>query len=100
MALIREKQREVKCPAGEDVHPVLSPNTMDVQCRIQGGLRPQTDPNGGPAVCCANYVDCSIWRTHKEIECAPSSKKQRDATRRPLHSHTLSRDARRDTLRV
>ena len=94
------KQLDIKCPAGEDVHPILSPNPMDVQCRVQGGLRPQQDPDGSPAVCCDRYDLCSIWRTHKEIECGPSTKRQRDATRSPLHSHTLSRDARRDTLRV
>lgn len=90
---------EVKCPAAEDVHPVLSPNAVDVVCRIQGGLRPASDPDGSPAVCCANYAGCRIWRTAWEIDHGPSTGLQRAAVRAPLHQHTL-KNATRDTVEI
>jgi hypothetical protein len=97
---------DVKCPAGEEAHPVLSRNAMDVRCRVQGGLRPAvlgspTRVTGEPVVCCDQYERCGIWRTHKDIvrSDAPSTKAQRDATvgtRRP----DVLRQATRDRLVV
>jgi hypothetical protein len=53
---------EVTCPAAEIVHPVLSPNESDVECRIAGRLQPTRGSTGKPAICCENYIDCKIWR--------------------------------------
>lgn len=89
----------VLCPAGADVHPVLSPNPVDVSCRIQGGLRPAVGRDGTPVVCCADYTLCAIWRTTRDIESGPSSKAQRDATRSAPHQHTL-KHAQRDTVKI
>jgi hypothetical protein len=76
---------DLKCPGGEIVHPVLSPNPADVQCRIEGGLRPaQRSP------CCNDYTRCSIWRYHVEIDRGPSTKRQRDAQFAGLRPHVLS----------
>lgn len=90
---------EVLCPAGIDVHPVLSRNSLDVLCRVQGGLRPATDVDGAPVVCCDQYVKCRIWQHHKEIECGPSTKKQRDGANHGERSHTLS-NATRDRVAI
>src|SRR4051794_19841841 len=93
------------CPAAEIVHPVLSPHADDVQCRVQGGLRPaRSSPDASghrePAICCALYTRCSIWRVHKEIhEFGPSTKRQRDAAISGPRSHTLSGDLERDIMR-
>lgn len=94
---------EVLCPAGTDVHPVLSPNPMDVQCRVQGGLRPaatrDAQGNAQRVVCCAEYTRCSIWRIHKDIvrPGVPSTKRHRDETLSEPHRHTLS-NATRDKV--
>jgi hypothetical protein len=85
---------EVLCPAGAAVHPVLSRNDMDVQCRIQGGLRPARHDDGRPVVCCSKYVDCRIWQTHKAIDGGPSTKAQRDETFALPHNHTLKHASR------
>lgn len=96
---------KIQCPAGEIVHPVLSRNRADVQCRVQGGLRPaesQPDPMGArkPAVCCSNYANCQIWRMHQEIERGPSTKKQRDASLVLPQRHVLGGSLPRELIRV
>lgn len=77
---------EIKCPAGQARNPVLSPNVLDVECRIMGNMQPAIDREGKPVVCCANYSVCRVWQTHIEVERGgPSTKAQRDqavATRR------------------
>lgn len=94
---------EIKCPAADLVHPVLSRNPSDVQCRVQGGIRPThvREANGAPtvAVCCSNYERCSIWRVHKDIirPHVPSTKKMRDETLSEPQAHTL-RHATRDKV--
>lgn len=93
------RKLEIRCPAGADVHPVLSPNPLDVVCRIQGGLRPARGPDGEAVVCCSEYTRCRIWTLHKDIENGPSTKAQRDQTRSEPHRHTLQH-ARRDELRI
>lgn len=86
----------VQCPAAEAVHPVLSRNKHDVQCRIQGGLRParNPDPNlpggGEPAVCCGDYTKCRIWLVAYAIDHGPSTKAQRDQAVGQRHSHTMT----------
>lgn len=74
----------VQCPAGEERHPVLSRNELDIECRIQGDLRPaRTGENQEPVICCADYAKCRVWQTHIEIErFGPSQKVQRDQTLR------------------
>src|SRR4051812_6802919 len=85
----------VLCPAGAEVHPVLSRNPTDVHCRVQGGLRPAAvrEANGNPvlAVCCSDYVSCPVWRVHKDIvrASAPSTKRQRDETQSEPKPHAL-----------
>lgn len=74
------KTLEVKCPAGQERHPVLSPNELDVECRIQGNLRPgKHRVTGEVAVCCDAYATCRIWMYHVEVtRGGNSTKKQRD----------------------
>lgn len=86
----------VLCPAGEEVNPVLSPNKLDIQCRIQGGLRPARIQRahdrtiaGSLAICCADYADCRIWQVHQDIERAKSTKAQRDQTVSRPHDHVI-----------
>lgn len=75
---------EIKCPAGEPMHPVLSPNDLDVECRIQGRLRPA---KGSP--CCAEYVKCSVWRAHKEQNWSARTVKVAETMRQNRSEHTL-----------
>lgn len=96
---------EIQCPAGEIVHPVLSPNRDDVQCRIQGGLRPartREDAMGRsePVVCTGDYTKCRIWRTHVQIDRGPSTKKQRDQTLSNPHRHALTGRHEREKVRA
>lgn len=59
---------------------MLSPNALDVECRIMGNMQPaRNNRTGEPAICCAEYHKCRVWRTAKEIESfGPSTKKMRD----------------------
>jgi len=52
---------EITCPAAAEIHPVTSPNDMDIHCRIAGHLRPA---EGSP--CCGAYADCNIWRAEQD----------------------------------
>lgn len=84
---------QIKCPAGQEEHPVLSQNAMDVQCRIEGGLRPaefRSNATGDKevVVCCADYWRCPIWRSHKELE-AVGTAEQRAMGMAPMKSHVL-----------
>ena len=96
----------IQCPAGEIVQPVLAKDHHDaVQCRIQGGLRPaqsSPDPMGNrkPAVCCASYAECTIWKMAQEIERGPSTLLQRRATLALPHSHTIDGPLDRPLIRV
>lgn len=80
---------EVKCPAAEIQHPVLSRNKDDAQCRINGHLQPA---KGSP--CCGEYTRCQIWRIHTEIERGPSTQSQRDQARSGPRPHVLEGVAR------
>lgn len=85
---------------------MLSRNAADVQCRVEGGLRPaqsETGPLGDtePAICCADYQRCQIWRVHKEVhEFGPSTKRQRDQALTGPRPHVLDGDLARETLRA
>ena len=80
---------DITCPAGEGQHPVLSPNDLDVECRIQGRLRPARED----APCCGNYANCTVWKHHKEIEKQVRTVAAIEGNRGNRGSHTLgSRD--------
>lgn len=94
---------QIQCPAGRPEHPVLSPNPLDVQCGIEGGLRPATmrpDSTGRrePVVCCADYWRCPIWRSHKDLESVGTAE-QRAMGRAPMRRHTLT-GVERDSIRA
>lgn len=72
-------QPRIQCPAGQERHPVLSPHAMDVECRIQGNLRPAAY-GGKPAICCDNYADCMVWKQTQVLERGQSTLRQRDQT--------------------
>ncbi len=81
-------QMSIQCPAAQERHPVLSPNGLDVECRIAGFMQPARRrntnvPGGGePVVCCSEYSRCRVWMTHVEVtRFGPSTKKQRDQVR-------------------
>jgi hypothetical protein len=86
----------VQCPAGEDVHPILSPNDLDVECRIQGNLRPAVRSNGQLAICCDHYDRCPVWREHKETNWESRTVKI-DEMQRARSKHTLT-DAERERV--
>lgn len=79
----------VTCPAAELVHPVLSPNPDDIECRIAGRLRPAIDSHGDSVVCCANYTNCKIWQVSKRNE-TQNREARIKATQRRRARHTLS----------
>lgn len=54
---------ELRCPAAEEAHPVLSPNDLDIRCQISGNLQPA---EGSP--CTGEYTGCRIWLTAKREE--------------------------------
>lgn len=75
----------IQCPAAQERHPVLSPNKLDIECRVAGFMQParrrdQNAPGGGdPVVCCVDYARCNVWKTHVEvIRFGSSTKAQRD----------------------
>lgn len=78
------KSPTIQCPAAQERHPVLSPNKLDIECRIAGFIQParrrDTNVRGGgePRVCVGDYADCTIWKYHVEIERGSSTKAQRD----------------------
>jgi hypothetical protein len=76
----------ITCPAGEGTHPILSPNDLDVECRIQGRLRPARED----APCCGDYAKCPVWVRHKEINQRVRTVKAAEATRGNRTDHTLS----------
>lgn len=80
---------DAKCPAAEIVYPVLSPNVSDVECRIAGRLQPTVGSDGKPAVCCALYTKCAIWRQHKNTIHRDRSIRVDEMQRRRA-PHTLS----------
>lgn len=81
----------ILCPAAEKVHPVLSLNDLDVECRIAGTIRPAA---GSP--CCGEYVDCPVWRRHKQNDWTIRTAQAQDAQRRRAQRHVL--DAERDRI--
>jgi hypothetical protein len=87
---------EVKCPAAELQHPVLSPNEDDIECRIQGNLRPaRKRPNsmqvkGTPVVCCAAYAECKVWQAHKRQMEASRTQAVREMQRNIRAKHVVS----------
>lgn len=85
---------QVKCPAGEEAHPVLSPNELDIECRIQGNLRPATED--GP--CCGAYAECPAWIGHKQRQVENREVRVRQAMRARAH-HVLP-DRARETVRA
>lgn len=56
---------QVKCPAAEVQHPILSPNEDDVECRIQGNLRPGEQAKRH---CCRDYATCPAWIGHRKVQ--------------------------------
>lgn len=74
----------IRCPAGEAQHPVLSPNPLDVECRIAGRLQPA---KGSP--CCGDYWKCGIWRKHKENDWEARTVKVSES-QRARANHVLS----------
>lgn len=78
---------EAKCPAAEIVHPVLSPNKNDAECRITGSLRP-AQRKGKKAYCCDNYYDCPVWQAHKKQNALNTSVRV-DQMQRARAPHTL-----------
>lgn len=71
---------------------MLSPNLLDVECRIQGNLRPEN----GKIPCCGDYAKCSVWRSHKkmlgEIRTAAIGRELTDNRSRHVLSSTPDRE--------
>lgn len=99
---------DVKCPAAELVHPVLSSNESDVECRVQGNLRPsRTRPNpmqtkGKPVVCCAEYAKCPVWSAHKRQMIMDTSVRVAEMQRNVRSGHTLRSgdEAKRENITI
>lgn len=85
----------VKCPAAEEQHPIFSPNKQDVECRIQGNLRP-----GELAAkhCCGDYALCPVWIAARKVRMMNREVAASAAMRRRAQ-HTLD-NPKREVVRA